>query len=539
MTAVAVEAAAARAARRPLLLVFLAGYALFVLAVLPWTLVQDSWLSFVSGREIVQHGLPWHDQLAAWTHGARWIDQQWLAHLVLYGLVVLGGVKLALVLHAAVMAGAMALGLRFGRLGAVSQEAVFLGGAVGAFLAPWGLQLRAQSLAVPLFVAVLGLLAADARRPSRRVLLVFPLLALWANVHGTVVLGAAFAVLRGALALRRRGFLLLAPLCVFVSPYGIALAGYYRHMLFNSTMSTYVAEWKPSLPSAATAPFCVAAAVALWFLVRGRSRATWFERLALAGTLVAALSAQRSIVWFGFACVVLLPRLLGGRRTDTRSFDALWRVLACALTLGVGALFAVTVAKPESWFLRRWPAAAARAAVVPGASVLADDRHSDWLMWQQPGLRGRIAYDIRFELLSRGQFERLAAFRHRTGSGWRRAEGGERVLVLDPSYQAASVRAAVAEPGARVLYRDAEIAVVLRAKAAPDGGSTTAAVAPMLVETDPVRHTAANAARPQHPCLRGCHGVLHRRDVRDLRDEPAGARAPAASRVLDPARRTQ
>ena len=36
----------------------LALYVVVVLAALPQTLVQDSWLTLVSGREIVRHGLP-------------------------------------------------------------------------------------------------------------------------------------------------------------------------------------------------------------------------------------------------------------------------------------------------------------------------------------------------------------------------------------------------------------------------------------------------------------------------------------------------
>src|SRR5207245_10457600 len=56
------------------------------------------------------------------------------------------------------------------------------------FLLMWGSwNARAQSLAFVLFVAVVWLLIADARAPSRRILFVFPLLALWANIHGTAI----------------------------------------------------------------------------------------------------------------------------------------------------------------------------------------------------------------------------------------------------------------------------------------------------------------------------------------------------------------
>ena len=84
---------------------------------------------------------------------------------------------------------------------------------------------------------------------SRRVYLVLPLLVLWANIHGSVVLGAALvravraSILRSAppvTAVRlgawlpRAAALVLAPwLCVLASPYGLALRGYYRSVLGN------------------------------------------------------------------------------------------------------------------------------------------------------------------------------------------------------------------------------------------------------------------------------------------------------------------
>src|SRR4029077_6400292 len=87
-------------------------------------------------------------------------------------------------------------------------------------------QVRTQSLPFPLFVAVVVLLALDARTPSSRVYLVLPLLCVWANVHGSIVLGVALTAVRGldllAKGSRRRGAALAAaaPLCLLASPYG-------------------------------------------------------------------------------------------------------------------------------------------------------------------------------------------------------------------------------------------------------------------------------------------------------------------------------
>ena len=63
---------------------------------------------------------------------------------------------------------------------------------------------RSQSLAYPLFVGVVWLLIADGLSPSVRVLLVLPLLAVWANLHGSVLVGVTVVLLHGLSAVRRR-----------------------------------------------------------------------------------------------------------------------------------------------------------------------------------------------------------------------------------------------------------------------------------------------------------------------------------------------
>ena len=72
--------------------------------------------------------------------------------------------------------------------------------------APWAWSIRAQMLALPLYTGLLWLLATEARRPTRRVWLAFALLVVWANVHGSVALGALLVMLLGVYELvRSRG----------------------------------------------------------------------------------------------------------------------------------------------------------------------------------------------------------------------------------------------------------------------------------------------------------------------------------------------
>src|SRR5207248_848297 len=123
--------------------------------------------------------------------------------------------------------------------------------------------LRPQTLALPLFVALVWLLIGDARRPSRRVYLVVPLLVLWANIHGTVVLASLLVAIHVAtrvctwrrIELRDVALLACAAVLPFASPYAPHLAGYYHALLFNSQLAKYVPDWAPTAPSITTLPF--------------------------------------------------------------------------------------------------------------------------------------------------------------------------------------------------------------------------------------------------------------------------------------------
>ena len=54
-------------------------------------LFADSYYDLYAGRYIVQHGLPHRNVVTVVAHGAPWIDQQWLAHVLYYGAWAAGG----------------------------------------------------------------------------------------------------------------------------------------------------------------------------------------------------------------------------------------------------------------------------------------------------------------------------------------------------------------------------------------------------------------------------------------------------------------
>ena len=450
---------------------------LLVVVALPQELVQDSWLALASGREVAEHGLPHVDSMTVWTAGREWVDQQWLGQLLYYGLASVGGVKAVLLTHALVLVAAVGIGLAAARrLGAAATSVVFVGVAVIG-VAPWGLQMRTQDLGELFFVATLAILARDSQEASRRVYLVLPILAVWASVHGSVVLGALLVAMRalglavGRGANGRRALVLLAGavLAPVASPYGFALVGYYKHLLANPLLHWFIDEWGASTLSTRTAIFYALAFLTIWSLARYGVRLTLFARLALILTLVSAVSSVRNIVWFGLCALVLLPRALDPyfERIEFTALARLTRPIGiAAAAAAVGAAgFAAT--RSDEWFLQRWPTAqaseiAALADRTPSRRIFADDRYADWLLWSEPRLRGRIAYDVRFELFSSGQIRKLSSYRNRIGDDWRAASDGYGLIVFDPALQEDVERGLLAESRFRVAARDSDLVVLAR-----------------------------------------------------------------------------
>src|SRR4051812_10295473 len=224
-------------------------------------LVPDTWVGLVSGREIAHHGLPTVEHLTVLGQGNRWVDQQWLAQLGLYVAERAGGVGLVVAVCLISVVVAFGLAARAAQERGASPLGI-LAFFIAAFVAaPWGVQTRTQAFALPLFALILWLLLRDqdARRPST--LWVLPILCLWANVHGSVVLGALVVSAYGVQALVRNGWhwraaalAALAPAAVFASPFALRLPAYHKVMLFNPPYGHEIVEWQRTTPSGLTAP---------------------------------------------------------------------------------------------------------------------------------------------------------------------------------------------------------------------------------------------------------------------------------------------
>jgi hypothetical protein len=458
----------------PILLVSLVGIVLLTVFG-PSLIVGDTWLTLMAGREVVENGLPRTEEITILGQGSTWTDQQWLAQVVFYGAHELAGMRAVVVLDVLLVVLALGLTAAAARSGGASARSTFLVGLLAVLAGPWGWTIRAQTAALPLFAGVLWLLLDAARRGvRRRTLLVLPALVLWANLHGSVVLGAVLTMLFAGYALVRvrrlewlsLALLVLAPLCVLATPYGWDIVAYYELMLVDAPFAEILREWQWSSPSGTTLLFYVLAVVAvvLVAITRCRARLNVFELLVLGVTLVGAVQAVRGVIWFALAAAAILPIALDGflTRADV-SAPKVNRTISLVALAGLAVALVATLARPSSWFASEWPEqpieAVRQATLDPSVKVWATDGTADWLLWRIPDLRGRLAYDVRFELYAERALGRIAQYGAREGTGWESLTDSFRVVIVDAPEH---LRALVDEPGAQQVYRDREIAIVSR-----------------------------------------------------------------------------
>jgi hypothetical protein len=472
----------------------LAGYDLLLCALLgfmaaarlwlvPGYLRADTWLALTAGRDIRHSGIPHHETLTALAAGREWIDQQWLAHIGTYGLYAVGGFALTAVVSVMLAVASLAAMATAARsLGARARTVLLLMPitAFPFFAQSW--QPRTQMFAYPLFAAVFLLLLRDARSHSARVMLTLPLLVLWANLHGSAALGAGLVSLQGALLLFGRRApqwralaLLAAPLALVATPYGIGTARYYRATLLDPSFKKLATEWQPIVHDPVLVlPFMCIALLACWTLLRGRAQTTLWERLALIVLVVAAATALRNMVWLTLGALPVLAlaieRVVPADPPATRAGARINTALAAGAALAIVTAFAVTLAQPAARFESGYPLAylhaiQGAAAVDPGARIVADVGDADWLLWRDPGLRGRVAFDARLELLPSSGVHDIASLLRGSASSLRGR--AYRIFALDRTAAAPTMRGLLGTAGRRIVFEDARRIVVVLPAARP------------------------------------------------------------------------
>ena len=184
------------------------------------------------------------------------------------------------------------------------------------------LLVRAQLFSLPLFALTVVLLRNEAREPTRRIWLLVPLVALWSNLHGAVLIGLAVAGVYLVFERLRHergtavGVLLAACAALFATPGLGRTADYYLGVLHSEPATSGFGLWAPlSLRNPLDVVFLAVAIPFLWSAVRSRPK-VW-ELVCLAVLCAATLHVGRNSIWL--LLFVAAPAAVGIGRTRVQN----------------------------------------------------------------------------------------------------------------------------------------------------------------------------------------------------------------------------
>lgn len=249
--------------------------------------------------------------------------------------------------------------------------------ALGAFVV-----VRAQVFSLALFPLLVLLLRREADLPSPRIWLLVPLIALWANLHGGVLIGLAVAVCYLLFERFRRSrwtavaVLLASAGAVFATPALVDTAAYYEHVFQNAFLAAHQGLWaQPSARHPLDLAFFACIPLLGFMAIKARPRA--WEYAAGAGLAVAAATAARNEVWL---VLFLAPAAVRHLQHLPAPSPPARRALTFAALLVPAAVLALTIGSRGSMgsgagsSLRQRAVSAAR-----GAPILADPNDAERL----------------------------------------------------------------------------------------------------------------------------------------------------------------
>lgn len=297
----------------------------------------DTYWQIALGRWIMTEGhVPHVDTFTFTLAGAPWISSQWLAQVLFAGAYALGGWAGVVVVAAAAVAAAFGLLTRFLLERLAPTPALVLA------TAAWAPHMvaRPHALALPVMVAwVAGLVRAlDERRVPSFALL--PLIALWANLHGSFTFGLALLapVVLEALWNAQPLFGALAAACV--TPYGPESILVTRRVLDLNRALALMGEWQPQSFATLTGfTLCLLAGIG-FALYRGLTLPP-IRLLVLLGLIYMGLSHSRNAEMLGllaplFIAAPLAPQL--GRSDGSHSKVQWLPSLALMLVLALASI---------------------------------------------------------------------------------------------------------------------------------------------------------------------------------------------------------
>ncbi len=218
----------------------------------------DSYSHVAIGRWIIAHGaVPRTDPFSFSMHGAPWVDFEWLSEVLYAAFYGLSGWAGVVALAAAAIALAFGLLMRFLLRELAPTPALLMVMAAVALAAPHMLA-RPHVLTLPIMVVWTAALVRSMDRHAPPPYWALPLLVLWANLHGSVVVALGLigpAVLEALLeeqrnawpsiALRWLPFTALAIVACCLTPYGAAPLLMPLKTLGLGHALNMIVEWRP------------------------------------------------------------------------------------------------------------------------------------------------------------------------------------------------------------------------------------------------------------------------------------------------------
>ena len=373
-----------------------------------------------AGDEILLTGaLPGVDTWTFTIEGKPWLDQQWLAQVMLSVVHGIGGWELLFVLRAGLVV--LALGLLLAAMierGAPVRVAAVLA-LVTFLLAAPALALRPQLFAIVLFCALLWIASVRWWRRYLDVVAVV-LVVLWANVHGSFVLAPLVLgfvwledVVRGRPWRRSLAVLLAGTAATLVNPFGIGVWSYAANIGIDPVIRETVSEWQRTspltIPGAMFYASLVATVVFLLVQRRTKGQVVLTDWLWVAGWAIVGAWAERGLAWWPFAAAFIVSSVIGrsiGYTGEPARGPRPNRLNAVvAVVLGVAIVIALPWWRPtdpltgRQGLLSYAPSGVAQAlgsSVPPGAHVFTEQTWASWFEWAVPD--GRYFLDSRFEL---------------------------------------------------------------------------------------------------------------------------------------------
>jgi hypothetical protein len=298
------------------------------------------WLAALGHEIVVRGGIPDGVPFAsAPTKG--WPNVPALAELTfnaLYSVAGARGLQIAQVVAVLIACSCMALDAR--RLGAGDRSTIFalllvIPAAFASIVA-----IRSQLFSLALFPLLAVILRAEARRPSRLIWTIPPLLALWSNLHGAALTGLAVAAAYLVIDRARReplvavSVLVCSCLALCLTPALQHTPAYYAGAVGGEAARQGIGLWAPfSFSSGPDLVTLACLALAAFPLVRARPRA--WELVALAGLVVLAARTSRGGVWVVLLAVPLVAAGLPWR--DLRRSRVVGMLLGvCAIVAALG-----------------------------------------------------------------------------------------------------------------------------------------------------------------------------------------------------------